>query len=143
MLSNKVSNYKLFQKPNNEIENEEEEKESDEEMFFQKQYLDLDKLIQKTIKVVPKNAKSKSSNSTNPTNISTSKFTTSKMLTSINEIQDYEEDDEYNRFRNTMKPPQIDQNDETRSLESKPTGEFLVDFDDEYYDMVDSYSDDN
>ncbi len=143
MLSNNVSNNKLFLKPNNEIENEEEEKESDEEMFFQKQYLDLDKLIQKTIKVAPKNAKSKSSNSTNPTNISTSKLTPAKLPTSINEMQDYEEDDEYNRYRNTMKPPKIDQNDEPRSLQSKPTGDFLVEFDDEYYDRVDSYTEDN
>ena len=43
-------------------------------------------------------------------------------------MTDHENDDFYNRNRGTMKPPKItEESDEPRTLESKPSKDFLID----------------
>ena len=64
--------------------------------------------------------------------------------TSINELQDEEKDNYYNRNRETIKPPKISQGEEPRSLQSKSTGEFhKIDEDDFYASENNRHSDDN
>lgn len=74
---------------------------------------------------------------------SSSKFTPAHVPTSINEMQDPENDEYYNRNRETIKPPKISMGEEPRSLQSKSTGEFFIDKDDDNNQKVDYHSEDN
>jgi hypothetical protein len=57
-----------------------------------------------------------------------SKFSAVNVPTSINDT-DNENDDFYNRNRGTMKPPKITEvSDEPRTLDSKPSKDFLIDY---------------